>query len=668
VAADRKAEAAMRRWILSLLISALLLTWLFRRMEPGELGGVFSSLSWPHLILGVLAYLVGLLLRALRYRVLLNRPPGLWPLLQVTQVRNMLADLLPARIGTLSYVYLAVRRFGADFGDALSSFFSVFFLDMAALAPLFALAVLSLGKKTSPSSIAGFALLGGLLLAAAVGALALLPLGLRILERLTAGREGRWIQKARKALTEMASQYELLLRRRALWPAFGLSIGVRLAKYTGWYFLLLAVITNHPDAPASVPFPRALIGVLSAEFSSALPLGGLAGFGTYEAAWALGFGAIGFSASLAAASGFATHLISQLIDYGFGVIALLLIYRPSLPKITSRRTAAVLCLLAIPLAALAAPRFWNRWFPPDPGQSPSGEEEVRAFREAGKMIGRPAVLIWSSTRGGNHELYSLELPEGRLQALTKDPAVDFYGRFSPDGERILFLRSRETWVSFREYGKWDAWVMDSDGRRQELLVEGAYHPSWWPDGRSIVYHRKKRLLRYHLRKEREEVLADGRERPFKGRFTTPYVAPDGRSIALTLRGSWRGVGVWKPGRNDIWKLDRADGCQLSWSADGSTLIWVSGGGRKKNRILHVPAEGGEPAELLDLPGPYSHEYFPRVSNDNRFLVLAAAAKGHEHDRADYEIFLWEMGRPPETALRVTWHTGNDQWPDLWVEP
>ena len=93
--------------------------------------------------------------------------------------------------------------------------------------------------------------LGVLCHVAAVAALALLPLGLRVLLRLAGGREGPWSRKAVGAVTEMASQYELLLRRRALWPAFGLSVGVRLAKYTSWYLLLLAVVTNRPDAPAT---------------------------------------------------------------------------------------------------------------------------------------------------------------------------------------------------------------------------------------------------------------------------------------------------------------------------------------------------------------------------------------------------------------------------------
>jgi hypothetical protein len=55
-----------------------------------------------------------------------------------------------------------------------------------------------------------------------------------------------------------------------------------------------------------------------------------------------------------------------------------------------------------------------------------------------------------------------------------------------------------------------------------------------------------------------------------------------------------------------------------------------------------------------------------VTNDARWLIWGAAAEGHEHDRADYEIFAWRIGTPSESAMRLTWSTSNDQWPDLRV--
>jgi hypothetical protein len=71
---------------------------------------------------------------------------------------------------------------------------------------------------------------------------------------------------------------------------------------------------------------------------------------------------------------------------------------------------------------------------------------------------------------------------------------------------------------------------------------------------------------------------------------------------------------------------------------------------------------------MDLPGNFSHEYFPRLSRDSRWLVWGASAGDHEHDMADYEIFLWQVGRPFTEAIRLTYNTANDRWPDIFIEP
>ena len=42
--------------------------------------------------------------------------------------------------------------------------------------------------------------------------------------------------------------------------------------------------------------------------------------------------------------------------------------------------------------------------------------------------------------------------------------------------------------------------------------------------------------------------------------------------------------------------------------------------------------------------------------------VGASAKGHEHDIADYEIFLWQVGTPWESAMRLSRNPANDRWP------
>lgn len=69
---------------------------------------------------------------------------------------------------------------------------------------------------------------------------------------------------------------------------------------------------------------------------------------------------------------------------------------------------------------------------------------------------------------------------------------------------------------------------------------------------------------------------------------------------------------------------------------------------------------------MDLPGRRSHEYFPELSSDGKWLVWAATQRGHDHDTADYEIYLWQVGSPADKAVRLTHNSGNDRWPDLFL--
>ena len=108
------------------------------------------------------------------------------------------------------------------------------------------------------------------------------------------------------------------------------------------------------------------------------------------------------------------------------------------------------------------------------------------------------------------------------------------------------------------------------------------------------------------------------------------------------------------------------GCQINWSPDSSYLFYVDHGGRMKNAFYKVNPNTLQRTLWFDAPGEYSHEYFPKVANTGAFLVYGASRGGHEHDRADYEIFLWQIGSPAASAIRLSYYTGNDCWPDIYL--
>ncbi|MEP7050467.1 MAG: hypothetical protein ABJB12_08955, partial [Pseudomonadota bacterium] len=57
---------------------------------------------------------------------------------------------------------------------------------------------------------------------------------------------------------------------------------------------------------------------------------------------------------------------------------------------------------------------------------------------------------------------------------------------------------------------------------------------------------------------------------------------------------------------------------------------------------------------------------PQLSRDGKWLVWGITQRGHDHDTADYEIYLWEVGSPFDKAVRLTYNSGNDRWPDIFI--
>jgi Tol biopolymer transport system component len=277
-------------------------------------------------------------------------------------------------------------------------------------------------------------------------------------------------------------------------------------------------------------------------------------------------------------------------------------------------------------------------------------------------------VVWSSNRTGNHELYLLDLGTRTVRRLTNTPQVEFFSRFSPDGRRILFTRSQREYVSPRDPTAWDVYVMNVDGTGERLVARNGYSPQWAPDGEAIVFLRGAQVIRLDMKggsPGRESVLLDGPTTDgIEGGMETPELSPDGTRLAVTVRSRrYDGVAVVDLETRAVTRLSPGNACQITWMPGSGRLLWMESLGNGGTSIM----SGGpdRPREtFMDLPGAYSHEYFPRVSSDGSWLVWAAAARGHEHDRADYEIFVWRIGDPVSEAVRLTHHPGNDQWPDI----
>ncbi|MCQ2103435.1 MAG: hypothetical protein MJY98_09455 [Fibrobacter sp.] len=330
----------------------------------------------------------------------------------------------------------------------------------------------------------------------------------------------------------------------------------------------------------------------------------------------------------------------------------------------------------------AAMAFAQQGAPMGAAVDPTADEQKALDALKGKVEG---VIAWSTSRANSHhDIWLMNADGTGAHALTNSDNVDWFPRISPDGSKVLFNRSKGGWVPENDANypeKWDLWTMDIDGANQVKVVENATWGTWRPDGKTIVFSRAGKVFTMDLSSKAETMILDGEVAFNKSGviLQEPNMSPDGKHLAITLRGSMRETGVWNLEKGGWTKS--GDGCQIDWNFDGSKLYRVNptgnGGTAAPSEILWFTAKDGKQVEkvgffgipknvrLMDLPGRRSHEYFPRISPDGKWLVWGATDKGHDHDMFDYELYMWKIGEPVETAARITYHSGNDRWPDVW---
>jgi Tol biopolymer transport system component len=312
---------------------------------------------------------------------------------------------------------------------------------------------------------------------------------------------------------------------------------------------------------------------------------------------------------------------------------------------------------------------------------PKGSEDTPEAAEAAKMkaIGEkvPGTIVWSSSRLGNHDLFTMKTDGSDVKPITQGDAVDWFPRFSPDGSKILFCRSKHGWVSERDANdseKWDIFSIQPDGSGVEKLIENASWGSWIGND-EVVFVRNTKVYRKKLgdgAKEVELLDSSGVKELDGSLLQQPELSPNGKFLAITLRGSKRETGVWDLEKKSWQKTGL--GCQINYTPDGNAIYWVNPTGNGGSEIFRMPVTDGHPTKewsddqlrLMDMPGRRSHEYFPEFSRDGKWLVWGITQRGHDHDIADYEIYLWEIGTPAESAARLTYHSGNDRWPDIFI--
>lgn len=314
------------RTALSALIAVVLVAALvyWGGVETRDLRDTLLRLPLGSFFLALAIHAAIYVARAQRFRVLTSREerPGLAATLLVSSAHNLAVYVIPAKVGEATFPLYLKSTCGTPIATGVASLVVSRLLDLATLCGMLALLTLGLvlGAQWPGPRWVAMALV--VLLVALT--FAFTALSLRG-DRLVAGAQF-CVRLARldstqlgRRLLDQSSRVADALRVAGSGGRIARALPLSIAVWLG-VFAFYAVLALGFGLPEHVGFVEAAFGSSFAVLTNLLPINALAGFGTQETGWVLGFHVLGVETKTAFANGVSVHLVQLFDTVLFGLI------------------------------------------------------------------------------------------------------------------------------------------------------------------------------------------------------------------------------------------------------------------------------------------------------------------------------------------------------------
>lgn len=263
------------------------------------------------------------------------------------------------------------------------------------------------------------------------------------------------------------------------------------------------------------------------------------------------------------------------------------------------------------------------------------------------------LIMFSSNRDGDWELYVTSLASGILLNLTNNEVDDQQGVWSPDGSQIAYMSKLA--------GKWDIWLMDADGLNKRNLTAtwqgDSEQPSWSPDGSKLAFSNNQEVYILDLAINQGMNITNSPE--FDG---FPAWSPDGTQLVFRSNrdGNREIYRVNADGSNPIRLTnDTASDDHPIWSPDGLHIIFQSTRGSTTPTTsaewqIYIMDNDGANLHLVSQLKEVTVIADPSFSPDGQWITFFANPAGN------YDIYIQHL--ETDEVVRVTQDTADERYP------
>jgi len=302
---------------IAVLVTIALVAILFTQINLGDVISTLTNINPIYLAAGFILYVCSYFFRAWRFHLLLNKEVSIKDLFHIECVHNMMNNLLPARTGELSYIYLLKKINTRTTGEGVATLIVSRIFDAIALAIFFFCAILLI--RDIPTVILDTIWLVAIgIIIFIIFLVLLLWYGRKFLFWIHKAitflhiEQKHWVKYLMKKGDEtvesldqiniLHNQIYCLVSSLLIW---GFNCGMI-------YFLLAGMGFD-------LSYLSIIIGATFILLTTILPIQGIAGFGTTELIWTLVFVSLGLSKNAAIVSGFSYHILVILFFMILGI-------------------------------------------------------------------------------------------------------------------------------------------------------------------------------------------------------------------------------------------------------------------------------------------------------------------------------------------------------------